>query len=597
MLTPSQRTHLFSANPVITSILRESNSVTMARSFLMAYVEELSRYLHRSNEMRQGLEYDLQLTCLDVFREIISIRSEKLTNYSLLKLLWLLAQERFDEISSELSQGFIEDLYHLMLGMRGKSGIYDHTQVPLFPQLQKREAALARSEDLDAMAVAVQLHLDKYPAGLEQDVIERRIENKNRILRQLKSDESDWDNYLWQLQHVIRTSDQLGALIELTDEERESINLAHENHIPFGITPYYVSLMDNESHRRLDHAVRAQVIPPLFYVKAMIKHRAAKDSDLDFMREQDTSPIDLVTRRYPHIAILKPFNTCSQICVYCQRNWEIDDVLMPKAQASKSNIKQAVDWLRQHPAINEILITGGDPLVMNDDRLDFVLQAVAAISHVERIRIGSRTPVVLPQRMTDDLLRIITHYHVPGRREVALVTHFEHVYEITPEAMAAVQKFRRHGISVYNQAVFTMENSRRFELAALRRCLRLIGVDSYYTFNTKGKEETRNYRVPMARLQQEVKEEARLMTGLVRTDEPVYNVPRLGKNYLRAGQHHSLLTIMPNGARVYEFHPWEKNLTLVDTYIDHDVSIYDYLMELERRGENPDDYNTIWYYY
>jgi len=180
---------------------------------------------------------------------------------------------------------------------------------------------------------------------------------------------------------------------------------------------------------------------------------------------------------------------------------------------------------------------------------------------------------------------------------VVLVTHFEHPYEITPEAMEAVQKFRRRGMSAYNQTVFTMENSRRFELAALRHLLRLIGVDPYYTFNTKGKEETFRYRVPMARLQQEVREEARLSPGLARTDEPVYNVPGLGKNYLRAEQNHLLLTILPNGSRVYEFHPWEKFAANVKTYIDRDVPIYDYLQELWRRGENIDEYRTIYYYF
>jgi len=180
---------------------------------------------------------------------------------------------------------------------------------------------------------------------------------------------------------------------------------------------------------------------------------------------------------------------------------------------------------------------------------------------------------------------------------MAMVTHYEHPYEVTPESMESVQKMRRRGIAVYNQAVYTMENSRRFELVALRRLLRLIGVDAYYTFCTKGKDETRDYRVPIARLQQEVKEEARLMPGLVRTDEPVYNVPRLGKNYLRAEQNHSLLTILPDGSRLYEFHPWEKNLTMAPTYLHKDIPILDYLRALERRGENPEEYRSIWYYF
>jgi len=163
--------------------------------------------------------------------------------------------------------------------------------------------------------------------------------------------------------------------------------------------------------------------------------------------------------------------------------------------------------------------------------------------------------------------------------------------------MEAVQRFRRCGIEVYNQLVYTTYNSRKFEAAALRLKLRLIGVTPYYTFNTKGKEETGDYRVPIPRLLQEQKEEARLLPGTVRTDEIVFNVPGLGKNYLRAMQHHDLISILPNGRRMYEFHPWEKKLCLADTYIYTDVSIYDYLKKLKSFGEDISQYKTIWYYY
>ena len=131
----------------------------------------------------------------------------------------------------------------------------------------------------------------------------------------------------------------------------------------------------------------------------------------------------------------------------------------------------------------------------------------------------------------------------------------------------------------------------------MRNKLRAIGVSPYYTFNTKGKEETDDFRVPIARLLQEQKEDARLLPGSVRTDETVFNVPGLGKNYLRADQHHDVISILPDGRRVFEFHPWEKKLSLVDTYIYTDVSIYDYLGRLKASGENLSDYKTIWYYY
>ncbi|MHC4601629.1 MAG: KamA family radical SAM protein, partial [Planctomycetota bacterium] len=178
-----------------------------------------------------------------------------------------------------------------------------------------------------------------------------------------------------------------------------------------------------------------------------------------------------------------------------------------------------------------------------------------------------------------------------------IVTHFEHPYEITPEAREAVAKIRRVGIGVYNQEVFTIENSRRFESVKLRLDMRSIGVDPYYTFNMKGKEETGAYLVPIARILQERKEEARLLPGMDRTDEPVFNVPRLGKNHLRSWQDHRIIMIRPDGRRVYEFHPWEKFMALVPPYLYVDVSIYDYLQRLKARGEDLRNYRTIWYYF
>jgi lysine 2,3-aminomutase len=315
------------------------------------------------------------------------------------------------------------------------------------------------------------------------------------------------------------------------------------------------------------------------------------------MGEHDTSPIDLITRRYPGIAILKPFNTCAQVCVYCQRNWEIDQVLDPHAKASKKVLDEALEWFDHHRSVGDVLVTGGDPWVMKDEEIQHILQRLSDKKHIYRIRVGSRTPVVLPMRWTDKLVDMMAEYHEPGKREIAVVTHYEHSYEITPESMEAVQKIRRTGMGVYNQQVYTIENSRRFETAKLRRDLKLIGVDPYYTFNMKGKEETSRYMVPIARILQERKEEARLLPGLDRTDEPVFNVPKLGKNHLRSWQDHRLVMIRPDGSRVYEFHPWEKNITPVPPYNYIDVPIYDYLEELAARGENIRDYRTIWFYY
>jgi lysine 2,3-aminomutase len=200
-------------------------------------------------------------------------------------------------------------------------------------------------------------------------------------------------------------------------------------------------------------------------------------------------------------------------------------------------------------------------------------------------------------RITGELADMLAGYIEPGRREIALMTHFEHPYEVTPESMKAIQNLRSRGIPVYNQTVFTMENARKFEMVSLRKAIRSIGVDPYYTFNAKGKEETRAYRVPIARLVQEQAEEARLSPGLDRTDEAVFNIPRIGKSYLRAGQDHEVISVLPNGARVYEFFPWDHGFADTRPYFHEDVPILDFLVEMYRRGENPEEYDSIWYYF
>jgi lysine 2,3-aminomutase len=244
-----------------------------------------------------------------------------------------------------------------------------------------------------------------------------------------------------------------------------------------------------------------------------------------------------------------------------------------------------------------VLITGGDPLTLGDGRVKKIMDAVVANPRLDVIRIGSRTPVTVPMRITRELADLLGSYREPGRREICLVTHLEHPYEITPEMVTAIDRLKRRGINVFNQQVYTFFTSRRFETAQLRMLMRRIGIDPYYTFVAKGKEETNAYRVPLARMLQEQKEEARLLPGIRRTDEVVYNVPRLGKNHARAYQHRDLIGVLPDGSRVYKFHPWEKNIIQRENYIGSDVSILDYLQRLAAIGEDPDEYKSIWYYF
>jgi lysine 2,3-aminomutase len=180
---------------------------------------------------------------------------------------------------------------------------------------------------------------------------------------------------------------------------------------------------------------------------------------------------------------------------------------------------------------------------------------------------------------------------------VGVVTHIESASEVTPELAQAVHRLRCQGLYVYNQQVMTLHTSRRFQTVANRVAMKKAGIDPYYTFYPKGKEETSDYTTPLARILQERKEEARLLPGSFRTDEPVFNVPRLGKNHVRASQDRELIAIRPDGRRVYLWHPWEKGITPTKPWLYMDNSIAEYLRDLERLGEDPAEYRSIWYYY
>ncbi len=592
---------LWFVNQPIYEILTSDKDSSEMRNHLYYYLSKREMDILSADNHLHVLENSTIQQAISVCKNIFGPINEKQTGISSLEILVKLAQNKFEAPEDVVSPAFLMEFIMLFKALEGSSHIYQKNavtdEIPAFLELHGREAAKKRMEVLDGIGDKQLSFINKFPSGLQDEVIAKREENKKRILDYFGAEDEQWDDYIWQTTHVIKTAEPILDLIDLSDEYKEAVKIAVDNKIPFGITPYYLSLMDKDQNATDDHAVRSMVLPPLDFVNAMVDHRSDRDMAFDFMGEHDTSPVDLVTRRYPRIAIVKPFNTCAQICVYCQRNWEIDECLDPHAMASKKTIDEAFSWLDDHPSVGDVLITGGDPLVMKDSQIERMLQICSEKDQVYRVRFGTRTPVVMPQRWTENLLEIIEKYHNPPKLEIAIVTHFEHPYEITPEALEAVQKIKKKGISVYNQEVFTIENSRRFESVKLRRDLKSIGIDPYYTFNMKGKGETKRYMVPIARLLQERKEEARLLPGLDRTDEPVFNVPRLGKNHLRGWQDHKLVMIKPDGSRIYEFHPWEKNISAVPSYNYTDVPLYDYLVELNKRGEDVLDYHTIWYYY
>jgi len=587
--------YLKTSFPLFFTIACQAPDLEQVRERLALLVTQLENDVYHRLSLVNNSSRVCARDCARVMRGMLRERADKLSNFSVAQAVSDIAG---DIPRLDLQPPFFAELYNILYGLHGIGPNHVLMDIPLeATELRGRPAAIARSQQLDNLWESVEQRMAQYVSGLEPEIVEMREQRRDDLLAHFGGTLDQWHDWRWQLRNIVQDVDRLEKLVGLSEEERQAVATARQLKVPFGITPHYLSLMDTNASGR-DRSVRAQVLPPMDYVEKIADARARHDKSLDFMLEEDTSPLDLITRRYPAICIFKPFNTCPQICVYCQRNWEIDDAMAPGSLASKTQIDAAVAWIRNHPAIKEVLITGGDPLALDDNILEAIISQVAAIPTVERLRIGTRTLVTMPMRITSALAEMIGSFRQPGHREVAVVTHVQHVYEITPEVVAAVNHLQMQGIPVYNQLVYTFFASRRFESVALRRQLRLIGIDPYYTFNTKGKEETASYRVPIARLLQEQKEEARLLPGLGRTDEAVFNVPGLGKNYLRAQQQRDLLSILPDGSRVYEFYPWEQNISQsTQTYVGHDVPILPYLESLEKIGEKAEDYWSIWNYY
>ena len=584
--------HLRKIDPEMDRELEVGRGIEDIRERLNSLMYRREQHYHSDKCKVENLERVNALNCIQIIKNFISRRNEHLSGESVLAGI---ASPYIGQRCTNYSADFYLDVLKIVQGSLSLSIMYKE-EAPFFQTTSDREAACLRSDYLDGMADRVHRYTSRYPSGLDIKVIQRRVGNRCRILGAIGGDLDDWNDYQWQMRNVFKNSDSIGEVIELTDQERAAIDYANSYHIPFGVTPYYLSLMDFAADRTFDHALRAQVFPTMDNVQNLVRVQQQKQS-LDFMMEGKTSPVELITRRYPMIAILKPYNSCAQVCTYCQRNWELKDVGVDEALASEDSLNQAMEWFSDHPSVSEVLITGGDPALMPQNKLEQVLERLSQMDHVKRLRIGTRLPVVLPMRFDDAFVEMLASYHQIPERELCLMTHIEHPYEVSPDMVNVMRSLRRCGISIYNQQVFTYENSRRFETVALRLLIKQIGVDPYYTFNTKGKEETSWFRVPIARILQEVKEEARLIPGLSRTDEPVFNIPGLGKNHLRAWQHHDLISLSPLGERIYEFHPWEKNIAKAQTYVYRDVPLAGYLRRLKADGEDIREYNSIWYYF
>ncbi|WP_457599919.1 KamA family radical SAM protein [Hydrogenivirga sp.] len=276
-----------------------------------------------------------------------------------------------------------------------------------------------------------------------------------------------WRDYNWQIQNRIKTHEELAKHIKLTEEEIEGIKLT-EGLYPLAITPYYLSLMDPEDP---NDPVRLQAVPRKAEVDPQVQSRGEPDA----LREEGDIPG--LTHRYPDRVLLNVTTFCAVYCRHCMRK----RIFAGGERArSKEEIDRMVDYVSRHEGIRDVLISGGEPLSLSNEKLRYILGRLREIEHVEIIRFGTRLPVLAPQRFFDDKLLDVLEEYSP----IWINTHFNHPKEITELSEEAVDRLLRRGIPVNNQTVLLKGvNDRPEVMLELFRELLRIKVKPQYLFH------------------------------------------------------------------------------------------------------------------
>jgi lysine 2,3-aminomutase len=547
---------------------------------------------------------------------------------------------------------------------------------------------------LPASLSTIDRWMGRHPVGTSSAVVAARKENRERIMnilldridagkivrKRFTFDEGMsreeklarmrvwWQDHRFHLSFAVRRPRLLNQMLDysLSPETLSIMKRAHSAGIPIFVNPYYLSLLLVRPSRKLegaDLAIRQYVLYNADLLSAFGTIAAwEKEDEVERGKPNAAGWLlparHAVHRRYPEVAILIPETTgraCAGLCASCQRmydfqsghlNFELDK--LEPTEPWPRRLRRFLDYFESDSQLRDILITGGDALMSSDTSLRRILKAVlqmaerkreANLSRPEgekyaemvRIRLGTRLPVYLPQRVTDSLVKVLADFRAratkAGFKQFVIQTHFQSAMEMTPEAALALRRLIDAGWSVTNQLVFTSGASRRGHTAKLRKVLNDAGVLPYYTFAVKGHGENRGHFAPLARVVQEQLEEkhagmipaewydelrsftddpvhsrdtinrVREAAGIpfLATDRNVLNLPGVGKSLT-----FRTVGLTSDGRRVHRFdHDHNRRHSpIIDQMgmvpIVESKSISDYLQQLAEMGERTVDYRTIW---
>lgn len=538
--------------------------------------------------------------------------------------------------------------------------------------------------------------MDRHPSGLDPDIVEMRKNNKERILKiiieqidqgtiksssfQFEDNTSAeqkyqqalewWSDRKFHLKFAVRSPELLNQMLNysLPPETLQIMAEAKAAGIPFFVNPYYLSLLNVHTPDfaiGADLAIRQYVLYSRQLVEEFGHIVAWEKEDIVKPGQPNAAGWILpshhsVHRRYPEVAILIPETVgraCGGLCASCQRMYDFQsghlnfdlDKLKPN-ETWKDRLQRYMQYFENDTQLRDILITGGDALMSSDRSLEHVLDAVYQMAvrkkqankkrpkgekyaEMLRVRLGTRLPVYLPQRMTPELQRILKDFKEKaskiGVKQFVIQTHFESAMEITPEARKGIKRLISAGWTVTNQLVFTAAASRRGHTAKLRKVLNEVGVLTYYTFTVKGYMENNHNFAPSARSVQEQTEEKHIgeipeqeyntirdfplkaenmvenidalrrkhSLPFLATDRNVLNLPGVGKSIT-----FRVIGITQQGRRILEF---DHDATRRHSPIIHKMgkvviieskSISEFISQMDEMGEDITEYQNLYGY-
>jgi len=294
--------------------------------------------------------------------------------------------------------------------------------------------------------------------------------------------DSEWNDWRWQVRNRIKTVEELDKYVKLSDQEKEDIGRVLSK-FRMSITPYYLTLIDPDDP---NCPIRKQAIPSVYEM------HVGQNDMLDPLAEDTDSPVPGLTHRYPDRVLFLITDMCSMYCRHCTRRRFAGqhDQRMPQ-----DRIDMSIEYIRNHSEIRDVLLSGGDALLVSDEILEDIIKRLREIEHVEVIRLGTRTPVVLPQRITEDFVNMLRKYH-----PIWLNTHFNHYDEITIESKQAIDRLADAGIPLGNQSVLLKGINDSVDIMKkLVQRLAYIRVRPYYIYQCDLSLGIEHFRTPVSK--------------------------------------------------------------------------------------------------